>query len=190
MPPAQLTAGTLYWIVLAPIFGSQGSIGAHGAGVEISYYYSADGVSWDGTAATEVWIARFYGDTCSLTERTTLIGLTCGAFLGSSAVFFRGAALSLGDGPAIMRAAFALAVALLMQTVIMSVYLRLREPGQISTVFRNWQPSLMVGIAGVLASICWFTAFALQNAASVAGTFLTTDVAIAEIPYDRDEEKK
>ena len=70
MPPAQLTAGTLYWIVLAPIFGSQGSIGAHGAGVEISYYYSADGVSWDGTAATEVWIARFYGDTCSLTERT------------------------------------------------------------------------------------------------------------------------
>ncbi len=103
----------------------------------------------------------------SLTERTTLIGLTCGAFLGSSSVFYRGASLSLGDEPAIMRAAFTLAVALTMQTVIMSLYLRLREPGQISNVFVHWKPSLMVGIAGVLASICWFTAFALQNAAYV-----------------------
>ena len=103
----------------------------------------------------------------SLTQRTTMIGLVCGAFLGSSSVFYRGAALSLGDSPAIMRAAFALAVALAMQSLIMSVYLRVREPGQISAVLRNWQPALMVGIAGVLGSVCWFTAFALQNAAYV-----------------------
>ena len=103
----------------------------------------------------------------SLTEKTTLIGLTCGAFLGASSVFYRGASLSLGDSPVVMRAAFTLAVALTMQTVIMTVYLRLREKGQISAVFRNWQPSLMVGIAGVLASICWFTAFTLENAAYV-----------------------
>jgi len=103
----------------------------------------------------------------SLTDRATLIGLTCGAFLGSSVVFYRGAALSLGDSPAIMRAAFALAVSLVLQTLIMTLYLRLREPGQISTVIQNWRPALMVGIAAVLASVFWFTAFALQNAAYV-----------------------
>ena len=103
----------------------------------------------------------------SLTERATLIGLSCGAFLGSSVVFYRGAALSLGDSPAIMRAAFALAVSLVLQTIIMTLYLRFREPGQISAVIRNWPPALMVGIAAVLASVFWFTAFALQNAAYV-----------------------
>lgn len=102
-----------------------------------------------------------------LIEKPTLVGLLCGAFLGASVVFFRGAGLALGDGPAIMRAAFALAVALIMQTVIMGVYLKLREPGELTKVVQNWKPALSVGVSGILASICWFTAFTLQNAAYV-----------------------
>src|SRR3546814_5291568 len=66
-----------------------------------------------------------------------------------------------------MRAAFALAVSLVMQTVIMGAYLLLREPGQMTAIFRHWRPSLLVGIAGFLASVGWFTAFTLQNAAYV-----------------------
>ena len=31
----------------------------------------------------------------------------------------------------------------------------------------TWRPSLLVGVAGVLASIFWFSAFTLQNAAYV-----------------------
>jgi len=103
----------------------------------------------------------------SLFERTTLIGLLSGACLGASDVFFRGASLSLGDGPVIMRAALALAVALVMQTAIMGVYLLWREPGQMSAILRHWKPSLAVGVAGFLASVGWFTAFTLQNAAYV-----------------------
>lgn len=103
----------------------------------------------------------------SLLEKPALIGMLSGAFLGASVVFFRGAALELGDGDALPRAAFTLAVALVMQTVIMGVYLRIREPGQITEVIRNWPPALAVGIAGVLASIGWFTAFTLENAAYV-----------------------
>lgn len=103
----------------------------------------------------------------SLTEKTTLIGLTCGAFLGLSVVFFRAAALSLAEGNFTMRAAFTLAVSVVIQTTIMGVYLRIREPGQITAVIRNWPPALAVGLAGVLASICWFTAFTIQNAAYV-----------------------
>ncbi len=103
----------------------------------------------------------------SLFEKSTLVGLLCGAFLGASVVFFRGATLSLGDGEVIMRAAFSLAVALSMQTVMLGAYLLLREPGQITAVIRNWRPAAAVGIAGFLGSVGWFTAFTLQNAAYV-----------------------
>ncbi len=103
----------------------------------------------------------------SLAEKPTLIGLASGAFLGASVVFFRGAALALGYDDAIMAAAFTLAVALLIQTLVMGVYLVRREPATLKAVLVHWRWSLAVGVAGVLASICWFTAFTLQNAAYV-----------------------
>ncbi|MDA1100981.1 MAG: EamA family transporter [Proteobacteria bacterium] len=103
----------------------------------------------------------------SLFEKSTMVGLVCGAFLGASVVFFRGATLSLGDGEVIIRAAFSLAVALTMQTVMMGIYLLVREPGQMTAVLKNWRPAAMVGIAGFLGSVGWFTAFTLQNAAYV-----------------------
>ncbi|MEE8535841.1 MAG: DMT family transporter, partial [Kiloniellales bacterium] len=102
-----------------------------------------------------------------LGEKPTLIGLTSGLFLGASVVFFRAATLSLGGEGFLMQAASALAVSVLLQTALMSVYLRLREPGQITAVLRNWPAAVWVGVAGAAASICWFTAFALQNAAYV-----------------------
>lgn len=102
-----------------------------------------------------------------LFEKPTLIGLLCGAFLGASVVFYRGAALALGDQAAVPRAAFALAVSLAMQTLLMGLYLIWREPGQIRAVLRNWRPALGVGVAGFLASVGWFTAFTLENAAYV-----------------------
>ncbi len=100
-------------------------------------------------------------------ERTTMIGLLCGLCLGASVVFFRGASLSLGDDAVIIRAAVALAVSLVMQTVIMGAYLLWREPGQMTAILRHWRPSLAVGVSGFLASVGWFTAFTLQNAAYV-----------------------
>jgi len=103
----------------------------------------------------------------SLTERATLIGLACGAFLGASVVFFRGAALALNHDEFVMAAAFTLAVALTIQTAILGLYLAWKERGTLRDVIVHWRWSLAVGVAGVLASICWFTAFTLQNAAYV-----------------------
>jgi drug/metabolite transporter (DMT)-like permease len=103
----------------------------------------------------------------SLVEKPTLIGLACGAMLGASVVLFRGAALSLEEGNFIIRAAMALAVSVVIQTVLMGLYLAVREPKQLKAVLVHWRPSLSVGVAGVLASICWFSAFTLQNAAYV-----------------------
>ncbi|MGH6660250.1 MAG: EamA family transporter [Rhodospirillales bacterium] len=126
-----------------------------------------------------------------LAEKPTLIGLVCGAFLGASVVFFRGASLALGDGDFLMRAAFTLAVAVVAQTLMMGVYLAWREPGQITAVVRNWRPALSVGVAGVLASIFWFSAFTLENAALVraVGQIELVFTFIASVVFFRERTK-
>ena len=102
-----------------------------------------------------------------LGEKSTVIGLVCGAFLGASVVFYRGGALSLSGDGFIIQAAFTLAVSVVIQTVMMGAYLAVRERDQLMAVIVHWRPSLLVGVAGVLASIFWFSAFTLQNAAYV-----------------------
>ena len=102
-----------------------------------------------------------------LAEKPTLIGLAGGAFVGGSVVFYRGAALSLGYDNAVMAASYTLAVSVVLQTLMMGAYLAVKEPGTLRDVFVHWRWSLAVGIAGMLASAAWFTAFTLQNAAYV-----------------------
>ncbi len=127
----------------------------------------------------------------SLFEKPTLIGLLCGAFLGASVVFYRGATLALGDHDVVPRAAFALVVSLGMQTVLMGLYLLLREPGQMRAVLRNWRPALGVGTAGFLASVGWFTAFTLQNAAYVraVGQIELVFTFIASVVFFKEKSK-
>ena len=102
-----------------------------------------------------------------LKEKPTLIGLMSAAWVGGSVGFFRGASLSLGHDNVVMAAGYALAISLVIQTVLMGVYLLLFESGEMTRVIRNWKWAGAVGIAGVLASICWFTAFTYQNASYV-----------------------
>ena len=109
----------------------------------------------------------FRGLTGSLTERTALIGLASGAFFGISAVSYRAASLSLGGEGFLMQAAFTLAAVTIFQTALMAVYMRIREPGQITAVLRSWRVSSLVGLVGMLASAGWFTAVTIQNAAYV-----------------------
>lgn len=102
-----------------------------------------------------------------LGEKATLAGLLCAALLGSSVVCFRGAALSL-DGPDfIMAAAYTLAIALVMQSAMMGAYFLVFDRVELFKVFRHWRAAAPVGLAGMAASVCWFTAFTLQNAAYV-----------------------
>ncbi|MEL7469245.1 MAG: DMT family transporter [Pseudomonadota bacterium] len=100
-------------------------------------------------------------------ERATVIGLMCAALLGGSVVFFRGAALSLESPDIIVAAAFALAVALVMQTILMGGWFLIFDRPQLRAVFREWRRALPVGIIGMMGSVFWFTAFTLQNAAYV-----------------------
>ena len=96
-----------------------------------------------------------------------MIGLACGFALGLSSVFFRGAALSLEESGIVMRSAFTLAVATAIQTLILLVWLRVFQPGQIRRTVVQWRSCAMVGFAGWAASIFWFMAFTLTHAAYV-----------------------
>ena len=100
-------------------------------------------------------------------SRAVALGLLGGAMFGISAIGYRGATLEVGDGNYLFRAALTLSMVTLLQSVAMSVWLRLREPGELTKVLRSWRSTLPVGVTGMLGSFGWFTAFTLQNAAYV-----------------------
>jgi drug/metabolite transporter (DMT)-like permease len=101
------------------------------------------------------------------TGKSALYGLLSGGLFGISAVSYRAAALSLGGEGVAIQAATALVCVLAFQTAIMTVYLRIAEPGQLTQVVRSWKVCVWVGMTGMLGSVGWFTAMALQNAAYV-----------------------
>ncbi len=102
-----------------------------------------------------------------LFNRATFLGLTAGALFGVSAIGYRGATLALPAGDFLYRAAVALACVTAFQTLAMALWLRLAEPGELGRVARAWRRTLPVGVTGMLGSLGWFAAFALQNAAYV-----------------------
>lgn len=102
-----------------------------------------------------------------LVGKPALIGLASGATFGLCAVCYRAASLSLGDAGFLIQASTTLAVVLVLQTLAMGAWLAWREPGQAVATIRAWRVSLPAGLAGFLASIGWFSAMTLQNAAYV-----------------------
>jgi drug/metabolite transporter (DMT)-like permease len=109
----------------------------------------------------------------------TLLGLAAGAMFAASAVGYRGAILSLALPSYVMAATFTLALGLVLQSVLLSLYLWLRSPDVLAAIVRAWRPSLFAGFMGALASQFWFLAFALASAASVR-TLALVEVLFAQ----------
>src|ERR1700736_2256456 len=78
-----------------------------------------------------------------------------------------------------MAAAVTLVIGLLLQSVLLSAYLWLRDPAVLTAIMRAWRPSLFAGFVGALASQFWFLAFALATAASVR-TLALVEVLFAQ----------
>src|SRR5205085_7847957 len=55
----------------------------------------------------------------------------------------------------------------LMQAILLSLYLGIRQRQVLAAISAAWRPSLFAGFTGALASQFWFLAFALATAASV-----------------------
>lgn len=106
------------------------------------------------------WIAGLF-------SKSALIGIASGAVFSLASIGYRGAALALGGGNFFVRASVTLAFVTISQSIAMALWLRVREPGQISKVFAAKKIAIWVGITGMLGSLGWFAAFALINATYV-----------------------
>lgn len=103
----------------------------------------------------------------ALTDRAPLVGICAGGLFAITAVSIRAGALSLEGEGFLIQAALTLVVVNVMQTILLGLYLCVREPAQLKLVLTTWRMSALVGITGVLGSAGWFTAMTLQNAAYV-----------------------
>jgi drug/metabolite transporter (DMT)-like permease len=108
-----------------------------------------------------------------LADRTTggwaaaLYGLGSGAGFAFSAVGYRGAALQLPDASAWLIGGWGVLWAQAVQSLLLGGWLAWRSPQSLRATATAWRVSTIAGAAGALASIGWFTAFALTSAANV-----------------------
>ena len=100
--------------------------------------------------------------------KPTMLGLVSAGLFGLSATGFRGAILEIEHTHTfVVAATFTLVVGLLMQSVLLSAYLMVREPGRLTAIFRAYKPASFAGLMGAVASQFWFLGFAIATAASV-----------------------
>ncbi len=96
------------------------------------------------------------------------LGVASGTAFALSGVSYRAAALSLDwEAGFFARAAVTLAFVTVAQTLAMTLWMRWRAPGAVTAVLRAWRVAAPAGVAGMLASLGWFSAFALAPAAEV-----------------------
>lgn len=107
----------------------------------------------------------------SVFSRTAGIGLLSGTFFGLSAVSYRSASLALAPSlpqpDYIMQASYTLGFVILLQTVVMLIWIVLREREELPRIAAAWKPAFVVGFVGASASFGWFMAMTLQQAAVV-----------------------
>ncbi|HTN13556.1 MAG TPA: EamA/RhaT family transporter [Sphingomonadaceae bacterium] len=94
-------------------------------------------------------------------------GLLSGALFGISSLAFRAAILTLKGAAPWMAALHVMTIALLVQTALMLGWLWFTDRSVISATFREWRPSLGAGFTGMVATLLWFTGFALTATANV-----------------------
>ncbi len=103
----------------------------------------------------------------SVLSRTALIGLGSGTLFGLAAVGYRASALAVQHDLFFLQGATTLVVAITLQSVVMLIWIALKEPEEFRKIIKAWKPALAVGFVGSTASFGWFSAFALQQAALV-----------------------
>lgn len=100
-------------------------------------------------------------------NRASALGLASGLLFAISGVSYRAATLEVASDAPILRAAVTLSAVTLMQLGAMALWLRLREPGQLTAVWQARRKALWIGLLSLGGSLGWFIAFTLQTAAYV-----------------------
>ncbi len=111
--------------------------------------------------------------------RPAALGIAAGAFFALSAVGFRGAVTSLGEGSVLLRSTTTLAWALATQTALLLVWIAILDRGALRKILLAWRLSIFAGFMGAFASQFWFLGFALTSAANVR-TLALVEVLFAQ----------
>ena len=113
------------------------------------------------------------------TMRSTLIGLGAGTMFAVSAIAYRGGILALAIPDFVMAATFTASVGIVIQAILLTAYLLLRDPEVLRNIMHAWRPSMFAGFMGAFASEFWFLAFAITTAANVR-TLALVEVLFAQ----------
>jgi drug/metabolite transporter (DMT)-like permease len=109
-----------------------------------------------------------------------LLGIASGAMFALAAIGFRGGIRALEAPNFVVAATTTLALGLIIQTAVLSIYLFVFDRPKLWAIVRAWRPSLFAGFTGAFASQMWFLAFALETAAKVR-TLALVEVLFAQI---------
>jgi drug/metabolite transporter (DMT)-like permease len=112
--------------------------------------------------------------------RPALLGIASGALFAIAAIGFRGGIRALDASNFVLAATTTLALGLIIQTALLSIYLALFDREKLMAIIREWRPSMLAGFTGAFASQMWFLAFALESAAKVR-TLALIEVLFAQI---------
>jgi drug/metabolite transporter (DMT)-like permease len=110
-------------------------------------------------------------------SKGALLGLASGAAFAIASVAYRGAMLTVPDAPPWLAGSCGLVWAQSIQTLLLGAYLAARDRGGLIKVMADWRVSSLAGLAGALASMGWFTAYAMRSAVDVR------IVALVEVLY-------
>jgi drug/metabolite transporter (DMT)-like permease len=94
-------------------------------------------------------------------------GLLSGLCFGYSLNAYRQAGLALDAGHPVFAAAVTVTVAQAFQALGLTLILLAWDRAALRSVFAAWRPSLMAGLCGALASVCWLAALGMVPAAPV-----------------------
>lgn len=100
-------------------------------------------------------------------SKSAMHGLICGACFALATIGYRGAAVELGAQTPWLSGAWGVLVAQIMQTLGLGAWVQFRTERGLAPIFRAWKISMIAGSMGAAASLAWFTAYAMQSAASV-----------------------
>jgi drug/metabolite transporter (DMT)-like permease len=108
------------------------------------------------------------------------LGVISGAMFGLAAIGYRGGIRMLDHPNFVVGAATILVTGLLIQVIVLTTYLLLRDRENLMAILRAWRPSMFAGFMGAFASQFWFLAFAIESAARVR-TLALVEILFAQV---------
>ena len=100
-------------------------------------------------------------------SKSAMYGVICGACFAIATIGFRGAAVELNAETPWLSGAWGVLFAQAMQTVGLGAWVQFKTERGLAPLFRAWKISMIAGSMGAAASLAWFSAYAMQSAASV-----------------------